>query len=662
MEHTATKHYRADIDGLRAIAVVSVLIFHSGIAYLPGGFVGVDIFFVISGFLISRIIISEGQAGVFTFSSFYERRIRRIFPALLLVLSVTLVFFWIIGLPSQADNTAQAAITAVLSVSNIFFWTQSGYFSPNAELQPLLHTWSLGVEEQFYIFFPIIVLCLVRFKINLRWAMPAVTFAAFVVGLWMSYRMPSAAYYLLPARAWELGIGAVLAVGIIPAVRKRGLAEAISTAGLFAIIASFFLIRSGMAFPGWIALLPCLGTAAILHTGHQSWVGQHLLGSRPFVAVGLISYSLYLWHWPVIVGMRVYLIEPHLNFYLALMALAISAVLAWLTWAFVERPFRNRKRIGARGLAKWVGGGSAALVSVCLVTIAIDGLPHRATPDVRLAAAGAQDMDPLQDTCRRSLNAKNCTYPASTSGPIRLVVIGDSHASALRPAFDKSSLLAGGAGTLMWSESCPFILGSDLANSEYANLCSRYKPSVLEELKQMPKLETVVLAGRWAVQYFGTRREISGAAPDYLIDDLTPNPSGPGGQQVFMRGMKRTIAELRKLGVNVIIIGPLPEPHFDVPPYLALAKWRGTEPLRLSREDVRVRMEAMDQVLGALVSGQPNVHYVSLWKTICQTDCPLEVGGAALYWDSNHPTKTGAKTIIAAAIEKEVVNIRTKLN
>lgn len=214
--------YRPDIDGLRTLAVMPVILFHAGASWMPGGFVGVDIFFVISGYLICLIILREVQAGQFSFLRFYERRLRRIIPALLTMLLVTVVAFQIIALPDQAQDAAKSGIAALASVSNFYFWQQSGYFSPTAELMPLLHTWSLAVEEQFYLFFPVILLAIWRLRLSVRWAVVIGTVLAFGVGLWLSVNKPSIAYYLLPARAWELAIGAVLATGLLPSLRERG--------------------------------------------------------------------------------------------------------------------------------------------------------------------------------------------------------------------------------------------------------------------------------------------------------------------------------------------------------------------------------------------------------------------------------------------------------
>lgn len=214
--------YRPDIDGLRALAVVPVVLYHAGASWMPGGFVGVDIFFVISGYLISSIILREMSEGRFSFLRFYERRLRRIIPALVVMLIVSVAVFQVLALPDQAQDTAESGLAALLSVSNFWFWRHSGYFAPAAEFMPLLHTWSLGVEEQFYLIFPVALLLLSRIPLPMKWLIAGGTVIAFGVGLWLSLNKPSVAYYLLPSRAWELAIGAVLAVGVVPTLRGGG--------------------------------------------------------------------------------------------------------------------------------------------------------------------------------------------------------------------------------------------------------------------------------------------------------------------------------------------------------------------------------------------------------------------------------------------------------
>ena len=337
--------YRSDIDGLRALAVLPVMLFHAGASWLPGGFVGVDVFFVISGYLISSIILREVQSGKFSLASFYERRARRILPALLVMLLVTAIAFQVISLPDQAVSASESGIAALLSLSNFYFWKESGYFSPESEFMPFLHTWSLAVEEQFYVLFPLILIALWRFNLSIKAFIFFGTIAAFFISLWLSMNKPSLAYYMRASRAWELAIGAMIASGSIPEIKGRVLSQVVPAAGVSLVIFSLFYIRSDMIFPGWVALVPCLGTAMILHSDGSSWVARHILSWRPLVFAGLLSYSLYLWHWPVLAALRVATANIHLKLEVAAVGLIVASLLGWLSWRYVERPFRDSGRM-----------------------------------------------------------------------------------------------------------------------------------------------------------------------------------------------------------------------------------------------------------------------------------------------------------------------------
>lgn len=331
----AHHHYRPDIDGLRAIAVLAVVLHHLSAPLLPGGYVGVDVFFVISGYLITSIISREMAEGRFSFASFYERRARRIFPALFAVLAATLVASYALLLPSDMMSTLRAALGTVFFGSNIVFWREmkEGYFAAtDLALNPLLHTWSLSVEEQFYVFFPVLLLLCYRF--TRQQVVPVLLFSAMVslVGAALLVSSKSVAvFFLSPFRAWELLAGSLLALHTVPPLRSRMLRELIAAAGLLAIVVACFVYDGGTTFPGLAALAPVLGTAALIHAGASGpSLAARLLQLPPMVWVGLISYSLYLWHWPLIVLTRYATgfepITPHIP-----MLFVASLVLAYLS-------------------------------------------------------------------------------------------------------------------------------------------------------------------------------------------------------------------------------------------------------------------------------------------------------------------------------------------
>ena len=298
--------YRSDIDGLRALAVVPVVLGHAHVTGFAGGFVGVDVFFVISGFLITTILATEAREGSFSLTRFYERRARRLFPALFAVLIFCAAAAWTRFPAEDLEAFGRSLLATIFFGSNMLFWSETGYFDIAAEQRPLLHTWSLAVEEQFYLLFPLAVWWTTR-RMGGRyaaWLWPAMG-ASFVLSVVWVPTHPSSAFYLVPARAWELLMGSALALGLVPALRQQSHRETCSALGTLFIAMSVVLYDANTPFPGSNAVLPCLGAALVIHAGHSGTtaVGR-LLGTKPVVFVGLISYSLYLWHWPLLVFAR----------------------------------------------------------------------------------------------------------------------------------------------------------------------------------------------------------------------------------------------------------------------------------------------------------------------------------------------------------------------
>ena len=391
--------YRPEIDGLRAVAVVPVLLFHAGLG-MPGGFVGVDVFFVISGYLITALILKDVDAGRFTLADFWERRVRRILPAAVTVVLATLAAGWFLLLPSDYDRLARAALTQVVFGANFFYWRNTNYFAGPAEQEPLLHTWSLAVEEQFYLLFPVVLGALaLRPALRNRRVLLALLGIPLLVSLALCVaatpRYPAATFYLLPTRAWELLCGSVLAVA--PAWHLLGprLAAGMGWAGLVLIACSWWAFDKSTSFPGAAAILPCLGTMLVIYgtahekptTGNSSKVTafaspRRILSARLPVGIGLISYSLYLWHWPPLAFAQYWTLEP-LPLVWRVVLLAGSVVAAVASWRYIETPFRM-KRLGAnrRRLFALAGSGMCALVIVAGGLTGWRGVPARFTRDV----------------------------------------------------------------------------------------------------------------------------------------------------------------------------------------------------------------------------------------------------------------------------------------
>ena len=351
--------YRPDIDGLRAVAVLSVIVYHAGLKWLSGGYFGVDVFFVISGFLITSILYGELRDGNFSILRFYDRRVRRILPALCLVLLVSSFVAVFLLSPMELRSFGQSTTATALFLSNFFFWQEAGYFAPHADELPLLHTWSLAVEEQFYIAFPIVLWvlsCGSKFALNL--GITILLLGSFALAASFISTSPDAVFYLAPFRIWELLLGAMIALPIVPRV-PFGWAGILSALGLLFIVVAILCFDSTTAFVGPAALVPCAGAALIIHAGRgqeiPGFVGR-LLGSHPFRFVGRISYSLYLWHWPIFVFLALYLLHP-LSHPEAIAACLLTFVAAALSWRFVEQPFRGSRALGPTIKVRLATGG-----------------------------------------------------------------------------------------------------------------------------------------------------------------------------------------------------------------------------------------------------------------------------------------------------------------
>ena len=370
--------YRSEIDGLRALALIPVVLFHGGFEWFSGGYVGVDVFFVISGYLITSIILKEKEAGIFSIANFYERRARRILPALFFIIMACIPFAWFLLLPHELKEFGKSVVAVPLFSSNILFWKESDYFAADAELIPLLHTWSLAVEEQFYVFFPLLMIFF--WALGKRWLFGIISIIAIsslALTEWGWRNFPDANFYLIFTRAWELMIGALIAFYLSHNKQPQGyIAELGSITGLCLIMLSVFFLDRTLPFPSLYALSPTIGTAlVILFTNNETLV-YRLLSWKVFVLIGLISYSAYLWHQPIFVFARIYFMDEPKPWLMGLLSI-LALVLAYFSWRFVEAPFRNKRRFTQRQIFLTGFAGSLLFIGIGAAFVITDGAAFR---------------------------------------------------------------------------------------------------------------------------------------------------------------------------------------------------------------------------------------------------------------------------------------------
>jgi peptidoglycan/LPS O-acetylase OafA/YrhL len=426
--------HRREIDGLRAIAVVLVILFHAGVEIISGGFIGVDIFFVISGYLITSIISREVSNGTFTLRKFYERRVRRILPALILVTLASSIAAWFILPPSHMEEFSKSLLSVFSISSNVFFWSESNYFDTASELKPLLHTWSLSVEEQFYLVYPLLFLLPgIQRRIFSYYAIIILLTLSFLFAIIVSQYSSLAAFYLLPTRAWELLLGATIALYFSKptAIQKNRIINEMGGAiGFSLLVAAAFLVDESWSFPVY-GILPALGAALVIIFSHQGTLVGKLLSSKPLVGVGLISYSAYLWHQPLFAFARVLSVQQ-LSQSTLLALSAVTLVLAYISWHAVEQPFRNNEIIQGRRLYVFSLSGILLSVSFSVAGLASNGFEKRYAGltfpepwDPPVACHGAASLlkyeEPLGD----------CLGDSRNGNPNDIFLLGDSHAAQL---------------------------------------------------------------------------------------------------------------------------------------------------------------------------------------------------------------------------------------
>ena len=591
--------YRPEIDGLRAIAIVPVVLHHSQVDGFSGGFVGVDVFFVISGFLITSILLREFSEGTYSIASFYERRARRILPALLAVLCFTLMASPLFLLPSEFKTIPSQVLGTLFFVGNVVLWQQSGYFSEISESKPLLHTWSLGVEEQFYLIAPVALWLFIRHggERTIKWSIAALLLLSFAICVYLTPLKPSASFYLLPTRAWELLVGALIACNGSRSPEKipQSLREGLPIFGLFLLLASITFYSEDTKFPGYSAAVPVLGAALVIAFGQGTFAGK-LLSLKPFVFLGLISYSLYLWHWPLIVFLRnIPIIQSSLG---KTSLIIFMTFIAWLSWRFIETPNRDTKSLSTRKFVWLTVPLSSFVVLAAFFFQMLNGWDGRFNDETLAYDQSRSDF---------SLNRERCHIGGGNPSPTTLCVIGtninhvavwsDSHGVELSQAIAERGI---SVKQITYSGCAPSTGNPLVPSRPDRPHCDLHNKSTLNYLVSTKQIDTVVLTAYFNSQPLALAQQISA-----LANVLTT------------------------AGKRVIVIGPfhnIRSGRVDIPTWLA----RGNSSL-VPYEGVSSAM-FKDQF-------QKDVNLIMPEEIFCSGGmCHLSLDNRSLFFDSNHPS------------------------
>lgn len=660
--------YRADVDGLRALAIIPVLLFHAFPTVLPGGFVGVDIFFVISGFLISSIIFRGLQRERFSFPGFYANRIKRIFPALLLVLGVCAVFGWFSLLPDEYAQLGKHILGGAGYVENLVLRREAGYFDTSSFLKPLMHLWSLGIEEQFYLTYPFLLWAVWRLRGNLLAVIVSLVLISFSLNVWQVRSDAAGSFFLPQTRFWELWIGGALAYLDIfrPDVGRRltgswaNLAsrfpvqkQTSSSAGIvpnilsmvgMALIGVSLLLVHESAFPGWWALLPVCGASLLILAGPAAWINRRILSNRVAVFVGLISYPLYLWHWPILSFARIIRGED-LSRAIRIAAVCLSFLLAWATWRFVESPIRFGRKI-------WIKTAALAVISVVIACIgytihAQGGFVSR-FKNVPADVGWLQPELPSSSDCLKALGAERMRYcRMQGKGPPDVVLIGDSHAGSLygglASAYSRHSQILmnlGEAGCVPFYDTESYMQGMRRERD-----CSPIVNRMLDYAASSPSVRTIILSARGPLNMTGKNfgENSSGALKEISWDGAAENSDQAS---MFAAAFRNTVLRLSATGKNVVLFVDWPELDFNPRSCLArpVALFSHVRPLcGVPRSEVDARNRAYREVIFNMKRQFSRLTVFDPFPYLCDaTACYAMRDGHLLYQDDNHLSSEGS--------------------
>ncbi len=666
--------YRPEVDGLRAVAVIHVVLFHAGFPWIKAGYLGVDVFFVISGYLICSLVINELHLGHFSFSQFFERRARRILPALVCMTVLSAFVAWFLLLPQHLEEFSQSGVAALTFWSNIFFWRHSGYFDVEAELKPLLHTWSLSVEEQFYLIFPFFA-CVI-FRWGWRWMFSfffVVTLVSLGLASWASSNAANAGFYLLPTRGWELGVGVLIAL-LQSRDRRFGkagerVAEFLAVVGVVTVLLSFFM--SSHLERLYLVIMAVFGTTFVLVFSTSKSSVARLLGAKPLVGIGLMSYSVYLWHQPVLSLMRHYFVGQPRGWVIVI-AVICTFVLSYASWRFIELPFRRQSSVGGASLAAFLCSAYLLVCGFAFAAHQTDGFGYRLTPEGQRIIKAASDKSEFASVCQAGPDnprspRDGCVYGNREN--IKFAILGDSHGTAMTVAFAELVSERNQGLIQLTFSGCPpvgMVIRVDEANGRR---CGEFNAQVRQFLAKTPEISDVVLVARWPLYLHKSRFDNGEGGVELGFSASLEWPTKLGIQpshsytHIVLDRYADSVKDLLAQGKRVHIVYPVPEMGWNVPSFLAkqllvhqrLDKWSGS----VDESTYRARAEAVIGLFDDL-SRLPNVFPIRVGEALCgeskERRCLAHRNGNALYYDDDHPSLYGSRWVLRKLVDAGDIN------
>lgn len=645
-------NYRQEVDGLRALAVLTVIFFHAGFESFRGGFVGVDIFFVISGYLITSIILLEIQSETFSLTNFYERRLRRILPALFCVLLVSFLLAWTILLPDDMKSFSRSMVATSLYVSNIFFWQTSGYFDSATELKPLLHTWSLSIEEQYYLLFPIFLIFI--WKLSKFKALISLAILTILSFLSIKYFSTNTAFYLLHTRCWELLIGVFVAIYLIYIPNDKlntSVKETLGLIGLGMLIYSIFTFDELTPFPSNFSLLPTIGTALIILFATDKTLLGKLLAMPILVGVGLISYSAYLWHQPLFAFARIESPEG-VNQSSYLILIAFTFLLAFLSWKYVETPFRSKQKFNRKQIFQY-----SALGSILFVLIGVIGYTSTGYSGIRFSEPELKKLSSFKRSNLKPCNFNTCDLSEAANDDWLLV--GDSNAYHFSVPLNEAINQKGKKLFNLAKGGCLPVIGFVRKDKlpEFNKNCEDHYSQVRSYILSKTSPKNILVSAAWGYYVYGDSYPQDNGFKKFYSTQVYPlnieNINEADRVELVLKAIEDEIKEFSKAGKNIILVYPMPFLQSDIPSNLSRLDLRSSYKYKLFEKRNKKILELFDRLdsLDNVTTFRPDL-------VICSEGddryCISEIDNLSIYSDRTHLSDYGARRVFMSFFRAKV--------